>query len=139
MRTTVSVFLGKIFAKTFAFVRRSINGCNKLRAAATAVSSPNAALPSESIFSAPAASSTSWNNTDTNARSSWRLFCSGVPVNSNAAVVRTRRTACETSDTSFFTLCASSNTRYRKWNRAASIDCSAVSISYVVTRTSKVP
>ena len=111
IRTTVSVLGGRILCSTAAFVRRSMRGCRSDRAAATAESSPNAAAPSASIFSAPAASRTSWKRTETKALSSWRLFCSGVPVSNNAAVVRMRRTACETSDESFLTRCASSRTR----------------------------
>mmetsp|Transcript_15216 Transcript_15216/g.37395 ORF Transcript_15216/g.37395 Transcript_15216/m.37395 type:complete len:217 (+) Transcript_15216:148-798(+) len=70
MRTTVSVFGGRSLDSTAALVRRSMSGCSSVRAAATAVSSPNAASPSASIFSAPVASSTSWKSTDTSARSS---------------------------------------------------------------------
>mmetsp|Transcript_25169 Transcript_25169/g.62138 ORF Transcript_25169/g.62138 Transcript_25169/m.62138 type:complete len:277 (-) Transcript_25169:780-1610(-) len=139
MRTMVSVLGGRSLDSTDFLVRRSMRGCSSERAAATAESSPNAAAPSVSIFSAPAASSTSWNSTDTSARSSCRLFCSGVPVSSRADAQRMRRTACDARLESFLTRCASSSTRYRKWKRAASMACSAVSISYVVTSTSKVP
>mmetsp|Transcript_6068 Transcript_6068/g.27203 ORF Transcript_6068/g.27203 Transcript_6068/m.27203 type:complete len:203 (+) Transcript_6068:1505-2113(+) len=102
--TTVSVFGGRSLASTAALVRRSMRGCRRARAAATALSSPKAASASTSIFSAPAASSTSWKSTETSARSSWRLFWRGVPVSRRLAVVRIRRTACETRELSFLTL-----------------------------------
>lgn len=81
---------------------------------------------------------TSGNRKLSNAQSSWRLFCKGVPVSSNLFMLLNSRSSSESFDFSFLILWASSITIYLQVNFLKT-DLSRMIISYDVIQTSQLP
>ena len=86
----------------------------------------------------PALPNTSGSKKLSNAHSSCRLFCNGVPVIKSRLLHANMRMVFESREFSFLIRCASSIMRYRQWNFFSAF-FSRITISYDVTHTSNFP
>ena len=93
---------------------------------------------SKKASKASASSNSSGSKKLSSAQSSWRLFCSGVPVNSSRAEVLNSRTTLDSSESSFLMRCASSITKYFH-SIFLNVDFSRHAISKDVTTISNFP